>query len=182
MDSLRSLAVELDVPERTLRRAAAEGLIRGERISPRKFRTSVREQDYLRRHWQLLTRMRELLRTEPNVAFAALYGSFATGSEGPTSDIDLAVELREDDLARLADLSGRLTRSLGRDVQTAPLSSLRETPTLLLDLLSEGRVLVDRAGTWERLKGEEHALRKRAAGEPSLEDLAASLDLDETTR
>ena len=44
--SLRNLAQHLDVPERTLRRAAAEGLIRGERTSPRRFRASLREEAF----------------------------------------------------------------------------------------------------------------------------------------
>lgn len=49
-DSIRSLARHLDVPERTLRRAASEGLVHGQRTSPRRFQTSLREEAYLRRH------------------------------------------------------------------------------------------------------------------------------------
>jgi hypothetical protein len=70
VDSLRSLARYLDVPERTLRRAAAEGLIHGERPGARRFRTSMREEAYLRAQWPLLRELRDALRTEPNVRLA----------------------------------------------------------------------------------------------------------------
>ena len=77
--SLRSLARYIDVPERTLRRVAAEGLIHGRRTSARRFETSLREEAYLRRHWPLLSELRDALRTEPNVRLAVLFGSQATG-------------------------------------------------------------------------------------------------------
>jgi predicted nucleotidyltransferase len=177
VDSLRSLAFDLGVPERTLRRAAAEGLVHGERVSPRKFRTTVRERDYLRRHWELLATLRALLRTEPNVRFAALFGSQATGSAGPRSDIDLLVDLRDDDVSRLADLSGRLSRSLGLDVQTSRLADARRAPALLADVLTNGRVLVDRDQIWPRLKRAEPRIRREAQREPSLDDAVAALDV-----
>lgn len=182
MESLRSLAMELGVPERTLRRAAGEGLVHGERVTPRKFRTTLRERDYLRRQWPLLRRLRSLLRTEPNVSLAVLFGSEAEGTAGPRSDLDLLVELREDDVKRLADLSGRLSRTLRRDVQTVRLSDAQDSPALFADILAGGRVLVDREGTWPRLKAKETSVRRRAAREPSLEEVAANLDLGRRRR
>jgi predicted nucleotidyltransferase len=176
MESLRSLALDLGVPERTLRRAAGEGLVHGERVSPHKFRTSLRERDYLRRHWPLLTRLRALLRTEPNVRLAVLYGSHATGHAGPRSDIDVLVDLRADDIARLADLSGRLSRALGRDVQTVRLADARRAPALLADVLDHGRVLVDREAVWPTLKRSERRIRSDAQREPSLEEAIAAVD------
>lgn len=180
MDSLRSLALDLDVPERTLRRAAGEGMVRGERVSSHKFRTTMREREYLRRQWPLLSGLRSLLRTEPNVRFAALYGSEALGTAGPGSDIDLLVALRRDDVARLADLSGRLSRALGRDVQTVRLADAWRSPTLFTDVLTHGRVLVDRDQTWPRLQRSARRIRREAAATASLED-ALDPDLLETS-
>jgi predicted nucleotidyltransferase len=178
MESLRSLALELEVPERTLRRAAGEGLVRGDRISPHKFRTSMRERDYLRRQWPMLSQLRALLRTEPNVSFAALYGSQATGTAGPDSDVDLVVALRTDDVGRLADLSGRLSRALSRDVQTVRLADVRRAPALFSDVLAHGRVLVDRDGIWAELGREAKRVEREAREEMSLEEAVAALDLD----
>jgi len=92
-DSLRTLARHLDVPERTLRRAAAEGLVRGRRTSERRDQTSLSEEAYLRRHWPLLRELRAALRTEPNVRLAVLFGSLASGRGSERSDVDLLVEL-----------------------------------------------------------------------------------------
>lgn len=178
MDSLRSLALDLGVPERTLRRAAVEGLVRGERASPHKFHTTAREREYLRRQWPLLSGLRALLRTEPNVRFAALYGSEALGTAGPGSDVDLLVALRRGDMARLADLSGRLSRALDRDVQTVRLSDAWGSPTLLADVLSQGRVLVDRDQTWPRLQRSARRIAREAQAAPSLEDAIDALGLD----
>jgi predicted nucleotidyltransferase len=176
MDSLRSLALDLDLPERTVRRAATEGLLHGERVSPHKYRTTAREREYLRRHWPLLARLRSLLRTEPNVALAVLYGSHALGIARLGSDADLLVELRDDDIRRLADLSGRLTAALGLDVQTVRLADARRSPALLRDVLTEGRVLVDREGTWPMLKRDEARVRRDAEREPGLEDAIALVE------
>jgi predicted nucleotidyltransferase len=182
MESLRSLALDLEIPERTLRRAAGEGLVHGERVSPHKFRTSVRERDYLRRQWPLLSQLRTLLRTEPNVSFAALYGSQATGTAGPNSDVDLVVKLRADDIARLADLSGRLSRAVGREIQTVRLADARRVPSLLHDVVTHGRVLVDREDTWPRLVRDARRIQRDARAEASLEEAIAALDLgDEAT-
>jgi predicted nucleotidyltransferase len=182
MESLRSLALDLDVPERTLRRAAGEGLVRGERVSAHKFRTSVRERDYLRRQWPMLAKLRSLLRTEPNVSFAALYGSQAAGTAGPGSDVDLVVELRKDEMERLADLSGRLSRALGRDVQTVRLADARSVPALLADVVEHGRVLVDREGIWERLVRDVPRLERLVDEEISLEEAVEALDLESVRR
>lgn len=180
MDSLRSLALDLELPERTVRRAAAEGLLHGERVSPHKYRTTAREREYLRRHWPLLTRLRSLLRTEPNVALAVLYGSSAVGAARTDSDVDLLVELRDDDVRRLADISGRLSAVLGRDVQTVRLADARRSPALLYDILAQGRVLVDRQGRWPQLKRTGARVRRDLEREPRLEDAIVVLESTST--
>src|SRR5450755_3524729 len=115
--SLRSLARHLEVPERTLRRAAAEGLLHGRRVSERRYKTTLPEEAYLREHWPVLRELRGALRTEPNVRLAVLFGSLAVGRESESSDIDLLVALRVSSATGVAALAQRLADRLGRDVQ-----------------------------------------------------------------
>ena len=152
MDSLRRVAAELSIPERTLRRAASEGLVRGERVSPRRFRVTFWEEAYLRGHWKLLRALRAALRTEPNVRLAVLFGSTATGSDHQRSDVDVLVVLHDPGVGRLADLAERLSRRIGREVQLVRLSDARSSPVLMVDVIERGRVLVDRDDLWSGLR------------------------------
>jgi predicted nucleotidyltransferase len=177
-ESLRSLARHLDIPERTLRRAAAEGLLRGRRVSPRRFETSLREEAYLRRHWPLLSDLRAALRTEPNVRLAVLFGSQATGDATNRSDIDILVGLSDASAARVAELTGRLERRLDRDVQLVRLRDAEDDPSLMADALDKGRVLVDRERRWAELKALEPRWRRRGeASNVPLEQAMADLEL-----
>ena len=176
-DSLRSLARHLDVPERTLRRAAAEGLVRGRRTSARRYETSLREEAYLRRHWPLLSDLRDALRTEPNVRLAVLFGSHATGHATERSDVDLLVALADPSAARVAALTGRLERRLDRDVQVVRLEDAERVPSLVADALEHGRVLVDRDGRWTELKAHEATWQRRAkAADVPLEQAMPDLE------
>lgn len=151
MDSLRQVAAELSIPERTLRRAANEGLVHGKRISPRRFRVTLREEGYLRRHWGLLHALRSALRTEPNVRLAVLFGSTAKGEDIPSSDLDVLVVLDDPRLERLAGLTERLSRRLDRDVQPVRIEDAEASPALMADIIEQGRVLVDRESRWPAL-------------------------------
>lgn len=148
VESLRRVASELSIPERTLRRAASEGLVHGERISSRRFRITFREEAYLRSHWELLRALRAALRTEPNVRLAVLFGSTATGSDDERSDVDVLVVLRNPGVARLAELAERLSRRIGREMQLVRLSEAETSPVLMVDVIDHGRVLIDRDGLW----------------------------------
>jgi predicted nucleotidyltransferase len=176
-DSLRTLARQLAVPDRTLRRAAAQGLIRGQRLSERRYKTTLREEAYLRSHWELLSGMRTALRTEPNVRLAVLFGSLAKGDGVESSDVDLLVLLRDDGAATVAGLSGRLNARLGRDIQIVRLADAQRSPELMLDVLTDGRVLVDRDDRWWPLAAGERRWRRLAAQEGSLEDPLPDLEL-----
>lgn len=162
MDSLRRAAAELSIPERTLRRAASEGLVQGERISPRRFRITFREEAYLRGHWELLRALRAALRTEPNVRLAVLFGSTATGSDHERSDVDVLVALRDASVGRLAELQERLARRIGREVQLVRLSEAQTSPVLMVDVIDHGRVLVDRDDLWSGLVGAASRWRRKA--------------------
>lgn len=171
--SIRALALELGVPERTLRRAASEGLLRVAKASPRKHDITIRERAYLSRQWPLLRDLRQALRTEPNVRLAVLFGSQATGRVNPRSDVDLLVSLADPDIARLADLAGRLQRRFARDVQIVRLEDARRSPVLMAGVLRDGRVLIDRDGAWATLKADEPLWQRRARhAEAALRDAA----------
>lgn len=173
VDSIRAIARHLDVPERTLRRHVAAGLVHGRRVSPRRFDVSFREQEYLRRNWGFLQTLRDALRTEPNVRLAVLFGSQAKGTARTDSDIDLLVELAHPEAAQVAALTGRLEQRLGRDVQLVRLQDARRSPTLLADVLRDGRVIVDRDDGWAALREEASDWERRAARDAlsSLDDL-----------
>ncbi len=120
------------------------------------------EAGYLRRYWPLLATLRSALRTEPNVAFAMLFGSVARGDDRPDSDVDLLIVFREDSLERLLDLRNRLAHALGRNVDILTMEAASSNELLLMMGVEEGRVLVDRAGLWPKLSAEIEGLRRRA--------------------
>ncbi len=175
MVTLRRLAEELNVPERTLRRAAAEGLLHGRRVSPRRFEVSLREESYLRGHWPLLGALRAALRTEPNVRLAVLFGSTAAGADRADSDIDLLVAVRDSNVGRLAEMSSRLTARIGRDVQLVRLGDAEATPALMIDVIDGGRVLIDRDNAWHSVI---HSARRWRRGARALESGLAAATLD----
>jgi predicted nucleotidyltransferase len=160
---LADLARELGVDERTLRRAAADGTVRCERLSARRQLVSDDERRYATSHWQLLSTLRRALRTEPNIRLAVLYGSVARGDDTPDSDLDLLVSLGGDRADTAVKLAVRLERAVGRDVDVARLNRVRDSaPLLLLQSLDEGRVVLDRDGEWAALQTSRGEIARRA--------------------
>jgi predicted nucleotidyltransferase len=155
MSALADLARDVGVDERTLRRAVNEGTLRGTRPSPRKLELPLSERRYVRRAWPLLAALRAALRTEPNVRFALLFGSAATGEDTPDSDVDVLVSLRDPDLSNLIRLEGRLSERVGRDVELVRLEDAERDPVFFALAFEPGRVLVDRSGVGS-------AMRRRA--------------------
>lgn len=170
MADLAKLASELQVSDRTLRRAVSNGLIRAHREGPRRTRVTVAERRYLRHAWPLLSRLADALRTEPNVRLAVVFGSVARGDDRPDSDLDLMVVLHNADQDKLYDLQERIARRIGRRVQILTLSRAEREPSLLADVLRDGRVIVDREGRWRRLVSREPQLRRD--GEDALDERA----------
>lgn len=158
---LTALAAELGTTDRTLRRAVAQGLLRAERPSARKLELPVKEREFLRRSWPLLSHLRQALRTESAVAFAALFGSAARGEMHPASDVDVLVVLREG--ADLRALASRLSERLGLNVQLVLLEDARRAPLLLAEALREGRVLVDRESVWPQLRRQRVKIERAAS-------------------
>jgi predicted nucleotidyltransferase len=149
---LPTLAQDLGADERTLRRATERGAVRAWRPGPRQLELAAGELDYLRSHWNLLHRLTQALRTERNVRLAVLYGSAARGDDRPDSDVDLLVELRTRAPGATSAPAARLEHALGRRVDVAEVDRVeRDAPLLLLHVLDEGRVLVDRDTRWPAL-------------------------------
>jgi predicted nucleotidyltransferase len=160
---LSDLADELGADARTLRRAAADGTIRCERMSARRQHVDEHERHYATEHWPLLSTLRRALRTEPNVRLAVVYGSVARGDDTPGSDLDLLVSLGADRPDTAVKLAVRLERAVGREVDVARLNRIEDAaPLLLLEALDEGRVLLDRDGEWAGLKARRGEIARHA--------------------
>ncbi len=144
-------AAEVGCSERTLRRHVAGGLLHGRRVARGQLELSHAEGAYLRAHWELLSTLLSTLRTERDVRLAVLFGSTATGEDTPTSDVDLLIVHRRPEWSTQAGLRIRFRRALGRPVDVVLLEQAEAQPSLLADVLREGRVLVDRDGLWGAL-------------------------------
>jgi hypothetical protein len=138
----------------------SQGALRAKRPSPRRLEVSVAEKRYARHAWPLLASLREALRTEANVRFALLFGSAARGDDSAGSDIDLLVEMRDDSMERVVDLSAKLEGLTGRRIDLIPLQSAEALPGLIADAIVEGRVLLDRDSRWTELREREPAFRR----------------------
>ncbi|MBS1869772.1 MAG: nucleotidyltransferase domain-containing protein [Actinobacteria bacterium] len=163
MVALTEAAHRLGADERTFRRAVATGTVRCHERSPRRRQLDDEELAYLSGHWELLSKLRAALRTEPNVRLAVLYGSAARGDDRDDSDADVLVSFAEDrPLARIR-LAGRLMQALDRHVDVAQLDRVDETaPLLLLQVVDEGRVIVDRDGVWPGMGSRRTEIERRA--------------------
>jgi predicted nucleotidyltransferase len=170
MTELDQLAAEIGVSGRTLRRAGERQTIRWTRRGPRSVSVSAQEYEYVRRHWRLLERALQVLRTRPSVRLAVLFGSVARGEAGARSDVDVLVRVRGD-WREATETALALENALGRPVQ---LVSLEQAPSpLLADALRDGRVLADRDGEWARLKLRSRSIARAAQDEDARLERAA---------
>jgi predicted nucleotidyltransferase len=154
--ALETVAREVGCSERTLRRYVSDGLLQGRRIVPGRLEVSLEEQSYLRSHWELLSRLKGALRTERDVRLAVLFGSTAVGEDKLDSDVDVLIAHRHPDEVRRAGLRLRLHRALGKAVHVVSLEQAQTSPSLLADILQEGRPLIDRDGLWHTLQAHRH--------------------------
>jgi predicted nucleotidyltransferase len=159
---LQEMANSLNVNERTLRRAWALGTLRGTRVTPYRLELPLEERMYLRGHWQTLSRVRSALRTEPNVSMTVVFGSVARGDDSDASDLDLLVALRDPGLSPQVALTERLRDRTGLDVEVVALEDAWRRPSLMLEILRDGRVLVDRDERWPDLRAQSESIRARA--------------------
>jgi predicted nucleotidyltransferase len=182
MGALQELAVDLDVEERTLRRAVSQGTLRATRSGPRRLQLASGEREYLSTHWPLLSGLRRALRTEHSVRLAVLYGSLARGDEDAGSDLDLLVSLAGDRPSAAAKLAVRLEHLCGRRVDVADLGRVETRAPLLLDrVLDEGRVLIDRDQRWRLLRERQSTIRVRASRAHRRQMVGAARAIEELT-
>ena len=165
---LEESAKRVECSERTLRRYVNSGLLRGRRVAGGQLELSRHEEDYLRSHWALLTKLMGTLRTERDVRLAVLFGSTATGENTPVSDVDLLVVRRARDWRGHVALRMRLRRALGMPVDLVELARAEEQPALLADVLRDGRVLIDRDGLWGALQARHEEILAAAEREDEL--------------
>jgi predicted nucleotidyltransferase len=173
MSDLASIAQRLGISQRTLRRAADVGMLRATRVSERRVHIPDAEKRYLRDQWELLSSLRGALRTEPNVKLAVLFGSTARGDDGPESDVDILVDLRDPDLFRRYELESRLADAVNRRVQLVRLHDATAAPWFLSEVIDDARVLVDRAGQWPAIAANRNAIA--AAGDRELDERARAV-------
>jgi predicted nucleotidyltransferase len=159
---LEELAESLQVNERTLRRAWALGTLRGNRTTPYRLELPVQERLYLRRHWPTLSRLRRTLRTEPNVSLAVVFGSVARGDDDVESDVDLLVALRNPGLCQRVALAERLRKRTGLTLEVVALEDALRRPSLMVEILRDGRVLIDRDRRWPELREQRKRIRAQA--------------------
>jgi predicted nucleotidyltransferase len=120
------------------------------------------EREYVQRHWELLGRLIETLRTERNARLAVLFGSVARGDETDGSDIDVLVDLRDESLESIGRLRRRLRDAAARDVQLVTIDAASSSPVLMADVVEDGRVLVDRDDVWPAWRDQATRLRATA--------------------
>jgi predicted nucleotidyltransferase len=159
---LAELAESLAVNERTLRRAWTQGTVRGERVTPYKLSIPAEERAYLRRHWSTIAHLRGLLRTEPNVSLAVVFGSVARGDDQAGSDVDVLVDLRHSGLRNRVALTERLRRRTVLPLEVVTLEDAMRRPALIAEIVRDGRVLVDRDGQWRGMQARADRLDARA--------------------
>lgn len=164
-EAIAGAAKRLGCSERTLRRYVKDGLLQGQRTTRRRLELSAAEEEYLVRHWEMLSRLRAGLRTERTARLVVLFGSTAVGDDDCASDVDLLVINGNSALHAVARLQMRLRQALGRPVDIVCLEQAETMPTLLADILREGRVIVDRDGLWEGLCDRRHEIFAAAARE-----------------
>jgi predicted nucleotidyltransferase len=149
---LSETAKRIGCSERTLRRYINGGLLRGRRVAGGQLELSHVEEVYLRGHWTLFGRLMAALRTERDVRLAVLFGSTATGEDTPVSDVDLLIVHRRTEVMVHMGLRRRLRHALGTPVDIVTLEQAETQPSLLADVLREGRVLIDREDLWSSLQ------------------------------
>ena len=160
-----ALAEQLGTSERTLRRLSEVGMLRARRDWRR---LKPGEGEWLISHWQMVRALREALRTEKGVKSVLIFGSVAKGTDGPDSDLDLAVDMEDDeDLMVRRALRKRLEAAVGRKIDMFSLRDLESEPSylpsFLLNIMKDARPVVDREGWWASLSAHKRAWRARRA-------------------
>ncbi|MBA2373992.1 MAG: nucleotidyltransferase domain-containing protein [Chloroflexi bacterium] len=158
----RELARQLGRPPqvvgRELRRLEAAGILASETIGrSRRYRVdddspiAAEVRSLVAKTIGIEARLRSALASVPGVEEAYLYGSYARGTERPTSDLDVLV-VDSVDRARLSERLVELEQDLGRDVnvtayERAELDAFRRADdSFLADVFANPRIRLLPAG------------------------------------
>jgi predicted nucleotidyltransferase len=93
----------------------------------------------------MLDALRRVLASEPDLAYALVFGSAARDSLRPDSDVDVAIELRAGaarDVLTLGTLVARIESAVRRHVDLVVLDEA--APSLAYRIFRDGRLLVER--------------------------------------
>ena len=93
---------------------------------------------------------------------AVLFGSIARGDDTARSDVDLLVALRKPGLRQEVALAERLRQRTGLALDVVALEDALRRASLMVEILEDGRVLVDRDGRWSELRDQIRHIRSRA--------------------
>ena len=152
MTSLHRLALEIGVSERTLRRALRSELIRGGWSTPHRLSLPPGEPGYVSRSWDLLDALRRKLRPMHDVRLAVLFGPRAVDSRDDRGALQVLAAHDSRSGRRTDVIASRLAEAADRQVVVLSLDDPRADAALLLEVLRDGRVLLDRHLAWTRLK------------------------------
>lgn len=103
-----------------------------------------------------------ILKGNPAVEFAYLFGSIAKGTAGEKSDWDIAIFFKKDP-QRLPQwttfyLASEISKEIGKEVQITSLNNL-DSPVFLFQIINDGILLVDN-NTERRILFEAQVLSK----------------------
>ncbi|MBI3582595.1 MAG: nucleotidyltransferase domain-containing protein [Nitrospinae bacterium] len=91
-------------------------------------------------------KIKKILRQNPDIEFAYLFGSRAKGSGDKRSDWDIAIYFNKaiDRLPewRIFYLEAEISKKIGGEVQVIPLNNL-DSPIFLFQVINNGLILVD---------------------------------------
>ena len=91
--------------------------------------------------------LKNIFRSFPDVKLAYIFGSRASGEEGPLSDYDFAVYFDLKDKIRMSDirfqLSDRLSRELKTDKIDLVVLNMTQGPELKYNIIKDGRVIYE---------------------------------------
>ena len=93
----------------------------------------------------MIDELRRVLEAERDVAYALLFGSGGRGALRPTSDVDVAIELRADaprDTGAIGSLAARLESAAGRKVDLVLMDEA--SSPLAYRIFRDGRVILER--------------------------------------
>ncbi|MGQ9665576.1 MAG: type VII toxin-antitoxin system MntA family adenylyltransferase antitoxin, partial [bacterium] len=93
-------------------------------------------------------KLNSIFRTYPELKLVYLFGSMATGSEGPLSDYDFAIYLDTKDKTRIyeikADMIVRIGKLLKTDSIDVVILNLTDNPVLRYMIIKEGRLIYEK--------------------------------------